>query len=105
MLGVIGLVFLSRPTEYVQAGGPATVPTVTGSLLPVMVLAGQSNMIGLMTNVDDLPVEERATQTHVLFYGPDENGSTWSWLTPPTVSNNRFCPEISLGHQLLISGN
>src|SRR5258708_3379284 len=89
LLGVIYLFALSGPAEYVHAGDVATVPPVTVGLLPVMVLAGQSNMIGLMTNVDDLPVDGRATQSSVLFYGPDENGSTWSWLTPPTVTNNR----------------
>jgi hypothetical protein len=40
----------------------------------------------------------------VLFFGPDENGTTWGWLAPPTVTNNRFGPEINLGQRLVVSG-
>jgi hypothetical protein len=98
------------------AAGPAsaaatstTRPATTG-LLPVMVLAGQSNMIGWETNISDLTPGEQMTQTSVLFYGPNENGSTWGWLKPPTVFNNDvgtnvgFGPEISIGQHLVLSG-
>jgi hypothetical protein len=104
VVAAICLVVLRGPAGYVHAGSASNAQPLTGGLLPVMVLAGQSNMIGLMTNVNDLSVDERATQPSVLFYGPNENGSTWGWLTPPTVTNDRFGPEISLGQHLVISG-
>jgi Carbohydrate esterase, sialic acid-specific acetylesterase len=104
LFGAICLCVLSSQAGLVRAGGTSTTRPVTGGLLPVLVLAGQSNMIGWVTNVADLPTDEQATQTSVLFYGPNENGSTWAWLTPPTVTNNRFGPEISLGQHLVISG-
>jgi len=104
LLAGICLFVLCGPADYVHAGGGATARPAASSPLPVMVLAGQSNMIGLMTNVNDLPAGERVTQSGVLFYGPTENGSTWDWLTPPTVTNNRFGPEISMGQHLVISG-
>ena len=95
---------LGRQTARAGADlSPITRP-VSGEALPVLVLAGQSNMVGGMTSVNDLSLAQRAVQTNVLFYGPDENGSTWDPLVPPTVSNNRFGPEISLGQYLLQHG-
>ena len=81
----------------------ASTPATSGPL-PVMVLAGQSNMVGWATNVNDLTPDQRAPQTSVLFYGPYENGSTWGPLVPPTESSNRFGPEISLGQTLIQNG-
>ena len=85
---------------------PASAVTrpAAGEPLPVLVLAGQSNMVGWVTKVNELPPPERGVQTHVLFYGPNENGSTWGWLVPPTVSDGRFGPEISLGQDLVQPG-
>jgi len=104
MLAAVWLLRLIGPSRPALAGGIATQTPAVDGLLPVLVLAGQSNMIGWVTNVNDLPLAERAAQTSVLFYGPNENGSTWNWLTPPTVTDNRFGPEISLGQQLVLSG-
>lgn len=76
--------------------------------LPLLVFAGQSNMIGWLSNVADLSPAQQQPQPNVLFYGPNENGSTWGSLTPPTVltnsfgvnSNVGFGPEISTGQAL-----
>jgi hypothetical protein len=68
--------------------------------LPVFIFAGQSNMIVLQTHATDLPPERRLPQSQVLFYGPDENGSTWAPLQPPTTSAGGFGPEISAGAHL-----
>src|ERR1700687_3330573 len=107
-LAAIYLLLLSWPTGPVQAGRTSTASRTTANLLPVMVLAGQSNMVGWATNVNDLPPDEVITQTSVLFYGPRDNGTTWAWLKPPTVTisgtNNGFGPEISIGQHLVVSG-
>ena len=108
-LGAIGLLLLSWAAGPASAGATSTTRPATTGLLPVMVLAGQSNMVGVATNVTDLPTDEQITQTQVLFYGPRNNGTTWGFLTPPTVttgtiSNNSFGPEISIGQQLVLSG-
>ena len=102
--GALCLLLLGRPAAPASASlGPITRPA-SGEPLPVLVLAGQSNMIGWVTNVNDLSLPQRATQANVLFYGPDENGSNWGWLVPPTVTHDRFGPEISLGQNLLQHG-
>jgi hypothetical protein len=70
--------------------------------LPVLVFAGQSNMNGWFTNTADLSDAQKQPQPNVLFYGPNENGSTWGPLAPPTSSSgNKFGPELSTGAQLI----
>ncbi|MCC7360279.1 MAG: hypothetical protein IT317_12420 [Anaerolineales bacterium] len=97
------------------AGGPlpsAGAAPATPPPLPLLVFAGQSNMTGWITDVDDLSAEQQQTQAGVLFFGPNEKGSTWAALTPPTVYTNGltlanpafhkgFGPEVSTGLQLL----
>src|SRR6185369_10393098 len=74
----VWLVGLGRQTGRANAAGAtAASPTIVG-LLPVLVLAGQSNMISLGANTADLSGAYQAAQTSVLFYGPYENGSTWN---------------------------
>ena len=108
-LGAIGLLLLSWAAGPASAGATSATRRATAGLLPVMVLAGQSNMVGWATNVSDLTPTEQMTQTSVLFYGPRDNGTTWGLLTPPTVttgtlSNNSFGPEISIGEHMVVSG-
>jgi len=106
-LGLVALCvwLLGWSAAPAQAGSSALPrPAASGEPLPVLVLAGQSNMVGWATKVNDLPPAQRAPQTQVLFYGPDENGSTWGWLVPPTVTDGRFGPEISLGQTLVQAG-
>jgi hypothetical protein len=101
---VLGLAVLSLAASPVPAGGPAGPRRPALRPLPVLVLAGQSNMVGWVSSVNDLSPIEQAPQRDVLFYGPDENGATWGPLTPPTVSGDRFGPELTLGQQLVFSG-
>ena len=103
-VGAAALLLLGWPAGPAQARVAPAASQAASVLLPVMVLAGQSNMIGLATNVNDLTPAQTVTQTSVLFYGPNENGASWNWLKPPTVTNNHFGPEISLGQSLVISG-
>src|SRR3982074_1074535 len=107
-LVAIGLLLLGWPARPIQAGFTPTVSRATSGLLPVMVLAGQSNMVGWATNVTDLLPAEQMTQTSVLMYGPRDNGTTWGFLKPPTVTisgtGNGFGPEIGLGQQMVLSG-
>lgn len=87
-------------------GGPtrAHAAPSTPPPLPVLVFAGQSNMVGWLSSVDDLTSAQKQTQPNVLFFGPNETGSTWGGLMPPTVYmtngvgfNKGFGPEISTG--------
>lgn len=52
--------------------------------LPVFIFAGQSNMVGLKTSVDDLTEDQRQTQPYVLFYRLIDGSYVWDALTPPT---------------------
>jgi hypothetical protein len=75
------------------------VGTAHAADLPVFVFAGQSNAVGY-NYIGDLSPAQRAPQPNVLFYGPNENGSTWGSLTPSLTSPNAgagFGAEISTG--------
>ena len=98
------LLLAGGPRPRVARAAPATLPP-----LPLLVFAGQSNMIGWLSNVADLTAEQQLAQPQVLFYGPNENGHTWASLAPPTVltnsfgvnSNVGFGPELSTGQRLI----
>jgi hypothetical protein len=103
-LMLAALVATGGQPHAVQAAPATPLP------LPLLVFAGQSNMIGWLSNVDDLTPEQRQPQPQVLFFGPNEDGHTWGTLVPPTVitngltntvglplTNKGFGPEISTG--------
>jgi acetyltransferase-like isoleucine patch superfamily enzyme len=99
-LARLAFAFSLVTTAFAQSGPPP------GGAIPVFVFAGQSNAVGVDT-LDELTSDQRAPQPDVLFYGPNENGTTWGPLTPSADSPNlldglnrtggSFGPEISTG--------
>jgi hypothetical protein len=70
--------------------------------VPLFVFAGQSNAVGI-NNVSELTPGQLAAQPNVLFYGPNETGSTWGSFTPSATSPNAtgsFGAEISTGRTI-----
>lgn len=80
--------------------------------VPLLVFAGQSNMVGFRTNVNDLNAIEKAEQPHVWFYGPNDDGKIWANIhldrhptqSSQTVSGKGFGPEVSVGQALVAAG-
>lgn len=80
--------------------------------IPLLIFAGQSNMVGYRTDVNTLSESERALQPDVLFFGPNDNGATWAALdlgkTPTqidqTASGHGFGPEAVVGKALIEAG-
>ncbi|QIZ72965.1 sialate O-acetylesterase [Oxynema aestuarii] len=75
----------------------------TSKNIKVFILAGQSNMVGSLSNMEDLPSEMTVTQNNTLWY---DRQNRWVPLKPPTEplpSTGRmayqvgFGPEISVG--------
>jgi hypothetical protein len=93
LAGLIWLLAGARGPAAAAAHGPS-------QTLPVFIFAGQSNMIVSKTDAAELTPEQRLPQSQVLFYGPDEHGSTWAPLQPPTTSDGGFGPEVSAGAYL-----
>jgi hypothetical protein len=71
--------------------------------IKVFILAGQSNMVGSLSNMAELPSEMKGTQTHTLWY---DRQNRWVNLQPPTeplpstgrmIHQVGFGPEISVG--------
>jgi hypothetical protein len=81
-------------------GLPAQAAIRPRQAIPLFIFAGQSNMLVLNTQAADLTPEQRLPQSQVLFYGPNENGSTLAPLQPPTTSAGGFGPETSTGKTL-----
>ena len=92
-------------TAALAQDGPQ--PVTPSGAVPIFVFAGQSNAVGVDT-LNELTPDQRAAQSKVLFYGPNENGKTWGALTPSADSPNlvdgthqagggSFGPEISTG--------
>jgi len=91
----LALTFTFAPA-LAQAGSQGVTPV---GAVPVFVFAGQSNAVGV-NNVSELTPAQLAAQPKVLYYGPNETGSTWSALTPSSNSPNvggSFGAEISTG--------
>lgn len=68
--------------------------------LPVYLLLGQSNMVGMRSEVAALPVELRAVQPLALFF----KDGAWIPLSPGVSEAKGFGPEISLAHELARQG-
>ncbi|MCW6037049.1 sialate O-acetylesterase [Spirulina subsalsa FACHB-351] len=71
--------------------------------IPLFILAGQSNMVGHQSNLEDLPPQLRQPQPGVLWYNREDQ---WTTLQAPTepfdfsprvVNGDGFGPEITLG--------
>jgi Carbohydrate esterase, sialic acid-specific acetylesterase len=80
----------------------ATAWTAEAADVPVFVFAGQSNAVGV-DNVSELTPGQLVAQPNVLYYGPNENGNTWSTLAPSSNSPNvggGFGAEISTGRTI-----
>lgn len=84
-------------------------------VIPVYILAGQSNAVGASTSVDELPHDSplRRPQANVLFYGPtlESRPPRWAALQVPTETkqcitgppgSEGFGAEISLGQAILM---
>jgi acyl-[acyl carrier protein]--UDP-N-acetylglucosamine O-acyltransferase len=96
---------LSLATTAFGQGSPQP---VTSGAVPIFVFAGQSNAVGVDT-LEELTDDQRAAQSKVLFYGPNEDFNLWGLLTPSANSPNfrdglgqiqtlgSFGPEISTG--------
>lgn len=76
------------------------------AVVPIFIVAGQSNGTGYETNVGLLTPAQQAPQANVLFAGSQVAAVQWNQLSPPTESGsyNRtagnvagFGPEITLG--------
>lgn len=89
-----------------------TLLAVARAEVPLLIFAGQSNMVGFRTNVADLDKRQSAPQPNVFFYGPNDDGSTWSAIhlaaqptqLGQTISGHGFGPEASAGQRLIESG-
>jgi hypothetical protein len=104
-------------TVLVVTGATVIASSTTSSTVPLLVFAGQSNMVGYGSSYYDLAAAQQATQPNVDFYYNDQvNPAYWSALTPPTQTNGvaywgsgptpaiGFGPEISVGQDLVNAG-
>jgi Carbohydrate esterase, sialic acid-specific acetylesterase/Dockerin type I domain len=88
-----------------------------GAPVPLLVFAGQSNMVGYGTSYYDLTAAQQATQGNVDYYYIDGQAQPhWGALAPPTELDDvqywgtgplppvGFGPEISVGQDLVNAG-
>ena len=77
-----------------------------GAVIPIFVVAGQSNATGYDSNAGQLPALWQASQPNVLYAGEQDNAVNWNNLTAPTEPSSfgrifqnlaGFGPELSLG--------
>jgi hypothetical protein len=110
-LWAIAVAVLATSRANVMADSDASAP------IPLLVFAGQSNMVGYGTSYYDLTAAQQATQPNVDYYYIDGQAQPhWSALTPPTELDDvaywgngptpavGFGPEISVGQDLLNAG-
>lgn len=64
--------------------------------LPVYLLLGQSNMVGMRSKVDDLPAALKETQNESLFF----KDGKWLPLAPGVSEGKGFGPEISFSAEI-----
>ena len=64
--------------------------------LKVFVFAGQSNIVGWLAKVSEMPPELKGEQTQAPYF----NGRQWTPLAPRKVQGQGFGPEISFAHKL-----
>lgn len=64
--------------------------------LKVFILAGQSNMVGKRSKIEELPESLRREQSDVLFF----DGTNWIPLQPGNTEAKGFGPEITFGQQI-----
>jgi Carbohydrate esterase, sialic acid-specific acetylesterase len=114
---------LAHAIFLLQIAFGLTTASVTHAAVPLLVFAGQSNMVGYGTSYYDLAPAQQVTQPNVDFYYPTYQvsyqgvptppGPGWAPLTPPTewgVANwynlpeVGFGPEISVGQDLVNAG-
>src|SRR5438105_9532198 len=76
-----------------------------GGVVPIFVVAGQSNATGFETNAAQLSAAQQASQAKVLYAGSQGWAVNWGMLTPPTEPANTmrifgniagFGPELTL---------
>lgn len=89
MKSIIRLLFLATflPLIDLRAAEP----------LRVVVLAGQSNMVGVRSQAEELPEAMRSPQSGALFW----TGKGWEPLAPGVSEPRGFGPEISFAHAFL----
>lgn len=68
--------------------------------MPVYLLLGQSNMVGMRSMTADLPAELQKTQHHALFF----KDGKWVELAPGVSEPKGFGPEISFSDEMAKSG-
>lgn len=83
---------------FCSLAAPARAQPAT--VVPLLIFAGQSNMVGLRTDIRALTAEERALQPAALFFGPNDDGVTWAPLAPPTQVEQVIAPEGGFGPEL-----
>ncbi|HAH05819.1 MAG TPA: hypothetical protein DCM05_04705, partial [Elusimicrobia bacterium] len=64
--------------------------------LPVILFAGQSNMVGL-ARVEELSAEQARTQEEAYYYYPD---GTWGAFSPARAAGSGLGPELSAGRDI-----
>lgn len=101
-----------RPTSFLGLIAACSFSTffVTASRsisIKLFILAGQSNMVGFRSNMNDLPDSLKKSQEKIIWYN---NSNQWSALQPPTepsplikwwpAEKVGFGPEISFGQTM-----
>jgi hypothetical protein len=71
-----------------------------GGAMPVYLLLGQSNMVGMRSIADDLPKNLRRTQPYALFFSDGK----WVELAPDVTEPKGFGPEISFSNAMAKKG-
>lgn len=80
--------------------------------VPLLIFAGQSNMVGYRTDVNALSEAERQQQPGVFFFGPNDEGGNWAPIElgkgptqiDQTASGRGFGPEVTVGQALIDAG-
>ena len=81
-----------------------------GAMIPVFIVAGQSNATGYRSNVGLLTPAQQTPQPKVLYAGVQTSAVAWNQLSPPTEPSNTmriyanmagFGPEAALGKTVL----
>ena len=80
-----------------------------GAVIPIYVVAGQSNATGYESNAGLLPAQWQSTQSKVLYAGAQDYGVNWNNMASPTEPGGSsriaqgvagFGPELTLGQTL-----
>jgi len=80
--------------------------------VPLLIFAGQSNMVGYRTDVNTLSETERQRQPDVFFFGPNDEGVNWAPIEldqgptqiDQTAGGRGFGPEAVVGQTLIEAG-